>query len=115
VALTFSSGYFNAVLQLAPGEYGALTLHPVAASWPGSIEALMDATGAPRAIVDARAMLTGGPVGASLRHRLTMRSMGATFSRTTHLGTYQWAVSLPDDYDIVIWFKEAGSTQLIRD
>jgi erythromycin esterase len=113
MALTFSSGFFNAFLQVGPDEYGGLTSHPVAGSWPGSIEALMDATGAPRAIVDARAMLTGGPVGASLRHRLTMRSMGAAFSRTTHLGTYQWAVSLPDDYDIVIWFKEAGSSQLI--
>lgn len=115
MGLTFSSGFFNAFLQIAPGEYGGLTSHPAAGSWPGSLEALMDATGRARAIVDTRAMLTGGPVATSLRHRLTMRSIGAAFSRTTHLGTYQWAVALPDDYDIVIWFKEAGASQLIRD
>jgi erythromycin esterase len=115
MALTFSSGFFNAILQVAPGEYRGLTSHPVGGSWPGSIEALMDATGRARAILDTRAMLTGGPVATSLRHRLTMRSMGATFSRTTNLGTYQWAVALPDDYDIVIWFKEAGPSQLIQD
>jgi erythromycin esterase len=114
VALTFSSGLFNAYLEVSPGVLGGLTVHQVAGAWPGSLEALLDATGNPRAIFDARRTLTGGPIGTSLRHRLTMRSMGAVFSRTTNLGTYQSGLTLPDDYDIVIWFKEAGPTGLIR-
>lgn len=115
VAFTFSSGLFTAVLQLTGGSYGGLTSHQVSGSWPGSIEALFDATDRANAMVDTRTLVTGGPVAESLHRRLTMRSPGAAFSRSAHLGTDQHLVSFPREYDVVLWFRTAGPSVLLRD
>ena len=113
VALTFSSGWFNAVHQLPSGAFGALFAHNVSGSWPASIETMFDATGMRRAIFDARAITNGGPIGESLRRRLTMRTIGSGFSPTSSPGVYQAPIVLPDDYDLVIWFREAGASALL--
>ena len=112
MALTFSTGSFNAVLHLPNGAFGGLQLHSVGGSWPGSIEAMMDATGRARAIFDTRATLSGDAVGQSLRRRMTIRSIGSAFAPGSALGVYQTALAMPDDYDLVIWFRDAAASRL---
>jgi erythromycin esterase len=112
VALTFSLGSFNAVRSSQGIVTGGLQTYSIGGSWPASIEALFDATGALRVLFDARAILTSGTPGTALRNRLTMRSIGAVFDATVGLAGYQTPVSLPDDYDLVIWFRSASASRL---
>lgn len=111
MALTFSAGSFNAIEQLPSGAFGQLRAHQAAGAWPGSFEALMDATGRERAIFDARATLAD-PVGQSLRRRLTIRFIGSGFSPTLSLGAYQAPMALPEDFDVIIWFRNATASRL---
>ena len=113
VAQTFSAGFFNAVHQLPSGSLGALMPHNVSGAWPASIEALFHATGMQRAIFDARVTLNGGPIGEPLRRRLTIRTIGAVFAPLASPGNYQAPVVLPDDYDLVIWFRDTGASRLL--
>jgi erythromycin esterase len=112
VALTFSSGSFNAYLSSQGVVTGGLQSHTIGGAWPGSIEALFDATGASRVLFDARAIVNGGATVAALRHRLTMRTIGAIFAPTSSLAVYQGVTSLPDDFDLVIWFRTASESRL---
>ena len=111
MALTFSAGTFNAIEQLPSGTFSQLRAHQAGGAWPGSFEALMDATGRERAIFDARATLAD-PVGQSLRRRLTMRLIGSGFSPTLSLGAYQAPMALPEDFDVIIWFRNATASRL---
>ncbi|HWP71894.1 MAG TPA: erythromycin esterase family protein [Gemmatimonadaceae bacterium] len=113
VAQTFSAGFFNAIHQLPSGSLGALMAHNVSGAWPASIETLFDATGMQRAIFDARVIPDGGPIGESLRRRLTIRTIGAVFAPLASPAIYQAQVVLPDDYDLVIWFRDTGSSRLL--
>lgn len=112
VALTFSSGDFSAYFSSQGVVTGGLQSHTIGGAWPGSIEALFDATGASRLVFDARAIRNGGTTVAALRNRLTMRSIGATFAPTSPLGAYQSVMALPDDYDLVIWFRHATASRV---
>jgi erythromycin esterase-like protein len=89
VAQTFSAGFFNAIHQLPSGSLGALMAHNVSGAWPASIETLFDATGMQRAIFDARVIPNGGPIGESLRRRLTIRTIGAVFAPLVSPAIYQ--------------------------
>ena len=112
VALTFSVGNFNAFHQLPTGALAGLQAHGVGSSQPSSIEAVFDATGMSRAILDARAIRTGASAAEPLRRRLTMRFIGSTFAPTLSATAYQAALSLPEDYDVLIWFQVTTPSRL---
>jgi erythromycin esterase len=107
VALTFSAGTFN-----ASGTFGPVLIFGLAGAWPASFEALLDATGRDRVLFDARTMSAPGTEGDALRHRLTMRSIGRSFVATTSPAGYQAPLALPDEYDLVIWFRNTSATRL---
>jgi erythromycin esterase len=112
IAQTFSAGSFNAVFQNSVGAIGALTTHVATGSTSASVEALLDATGRDRAIFDARSMKVSGTPGFALRNRLTMRLIGSTFNPAAALEQYQAPMILPDDFDIIIWFRNASASRL---
>lgn len=112
VALTFSSGTFNAVNQTSTGTFTGLQIHGLAGPWPSSIEAVFSATGLARSIFDARAVASGGTAAVPLQRRLTMRLIGSTFAPLASPAVYQAALALPEDYDLVIWFRDASASRL---
>ena len=111
-ALTFSAGNFNAVLQLPSGTFGGLQAHALANALPSSIEAVFDATGMSRAILDARAIRNGTSAAEPLKRGLTIRSVGSTFAPTFPASAYQAVLALPEDYDLVIWFQAASRSRI---
>ncbi|HEY5547739.1 MAG TPA: erythromycin esterase family protein [Gemmatimonadaceae bacterium] len=112
VALTFSRGTFNAVNRTATGTFTGLQVHGLAAPWPSSIEAMFSATGLARSIFDTRAVTSGGTAAVPLQRRLTMRVIGSTFAPSASPAVYQSALALPEDYDLVIWFRDASASRL---
>jgi erythromycin esterase len=111
-AQTFSAGTFNAITQLPSGAFASLVTHGVAGSWPGSVEAMLDATTMTRAIFDTRAIPGGGTAASSLRRRLTMRFIGSVFAPSASPGIYQATLLLPEDFDVIIWFRDASASRL---
>jgi hypothetical protein len=63
-------------------------------------------------LFDARAIVNGGTTVAALRHRLTMRTIGAIFAPTSSPAAYQGVTSLPADFDLVTWFRSASDSRL---
>jgi erythromycin esterase len=112
IAMTFSSGQFNAYTQTSTGTFTTLAVHTLNSSYPGSIEAIFDATGMPRAIFDARRISSGGTVSSVLTRHTTIRSIGAVFSPTADLGRWEGSVVLPEDYNVIIWFRTGSPTRL---
>lgn len=111
-ALTFSSGNFNAVLQTPSGGLGGLQTHGLFGASPSSVEAMFDATALPRAIFDARAIGSGAAAAVTLRRRLTIRFIGSTFAPSASPASYQAALALPEDFDLIIWFRNASPSRL---
>ena len=109
MGLTFSAGTFNAYGQNPNGGLTPLQAHSVTGPQPGSIEAVYQATGLTRAIIDARKTLTGGPAATALRRSLSIRSIGALYASTFQS---QASLALPEDYDILIWFRNASASRL---
>jgi erythromycin esterase-like protein len=113
IAQTFSAGTFNAITQLQSGTFATLQAHGVSGSWPGSIEALLDATGLTQVIFDARLTTGGGAPANSIRRQMSMRSIGSVFAPSASAGGYQARVLFPEDFDIVIWFRNATASRLL--
>lgn len=111
-ALTFSGGSFNAVLQLPSGAFAGIATHSLGNAMPSSIEAVFDATGMSQAILDARAIGSGGSAADPLKRRLTMRSIGSTFAPTALASAYQAILALPEDYDLVVWFRATSRSRI---
>jgi erythromycin esterase len=113
VALTFSSGTFNAVGQGPTGAFTGLRSHSLGGAVASSIEAVLDATPSNRLLFDTRRIAAGGAAAEPLHARLTMRLIGATFSPTMSPSVYQDRVLLPEDFDLVIWFRNASASRLL--
>ena len=109
LAQTFSAGTFNAYGQDPNGQLTTLQQHTIPGAQPGSIEAVFDATGQLQTFVDTRKVLTGGPAAAPLRRGLSIRGIGSSYGSATGLTS---ALVLPDDYDILFWFRNTTASRL---
>lgn len=112
IATTFSRGQFNAYTQTPSGTFTNLAVQTLSFPSPGSIEAIFEATGTTRAIFDARRIRAGGAAAAVLARHTTIRQVGAVFSPSADLSRWDGRVSLPEDYDVIIWFRNGSPTRL---
>ena len=112
IATTFSRGQFNAYTQTPSGTFTDLTVHSLSFPSPGSIESIFEATGMTKAIFDARRIPAGGAAAAVLARHTTIRAVGAVFSPSADLSRWDGRVALPEDYDVIIWFRNSTPTRL---
>jgi erythromycin esterase len=109
VGQTFSDGSFNAYGQNQNGVITSLQQHSIAGGQPGSIEAVFDRTNLVKAIIDTRRMLAAGPAALPLQRGLSMRSIGSVYNATFPSTT---SLALPEDYDIIVWFRNASASRV---
>jgi erythromycin esterase len=112
MAFAFGVGSFNAVTQLSTGAFAGLAQQSVAATVPGSLEALFASLSQPRLVFDARRLLTATDAAAPLKKRLTIREIGAAFMPTASTSAYQRSVVLPADYDLLLWFASTTASRV---
>ena len=109
VGQTFSDGSFNAYGQNQSGVITSLQQHSIAGAQPGSIEAVFDRTNLVKAIIDTRRTLSAGPAAAPLQRGLSIRSIGSVYTANFPSAT---SLALPEDYDIIVWFRNASASRL---
>jgi erythromycin esterase len=115
IGQTFLSGSFNAVLQgFVPDTLPPLRSHFVLGTRDESIERVFEGTGLPRLIFDARkTRTTTDPAATPLLLPMSIRALGAAVLRNLLPTGYQVALTLRNDYDLIVWIQEGTASVLL--
>ena len=114
VGLTFGLGSFNATFIGVPNDtLPLLRAHSVPGYRDDAIETIFTTIGAPRLILDARAVK--GPVTDAtepLLSPLAIRSIGNSFNPRAAITSNHVTLQLARDYDLIVWFDRSTPTTL---
>jgi erythromycin esterase len=108
----FYAGSFNAY-SLSGESIGPLGVHQASPPPGDSYEYFFDQANMPRMFVDLRGARTGLPATHWLLDRHPVRSIGAAYDDTKGNEFYD-EVSLPDKFDVVIYFQDTTPSTLLR-
>lgn len=106
VGFAFGRGALTAVGQGSVSGLGTWTTSAIS---KGSIEAVFDATGKPRLLLDTRLIASGGAAAAPLAGPIYMRSIGSVFNPKLELG-YFYLHRFPDDFDVLVYLAETSAS-----
>jgi erythromycin esterase len=115
VGQTFGYGSFNAILQTPrPDTLPYLRSHQATPYRDESIESVFTNLGLPRLIFDARKVRTANDEAVRpLTYPMSMRAIGASFSPLLSPTRFQWALTLRNDYDLIVWFQQTSASALL--
>jgi erythromycin esterase len=115
VGQTFGYGSFNAFLQTPrPDTLPWLRSHQVNSYRDESIESVFTNVGLPRLIFDARKVRTATDEAVRpLTLPMSVRAIGASFSSLISPTRYVWALTLRNDYDLIVWFQQTSASVLL--